>query len=120
MQAKSVALQAATEVQQLPGYEALREDIAKVVQERPHWFNVQDPQQLAAALRDAYEIAKARNPQKVQAGNDAVNQQRQAIADNAAGIESGTHSGSNQTPPDEDPGTAIRNAILKQASKMHI
>lgn len=118
MQAQAVAQQTLAQVSSLPGFNELREEIKSVIRERPHWFNVGSPEQLAGALRDAYELAKLRNPEKIQQATNAVNQARQDTLTNAT-VETGSHS-TQQVDDDLTPEEEIRQAIFAQASKLSL
>ena len=114
-QASNAAAAAHAEVSRLPGYEALKPAIAEVVKARPHWFQSQDPAQLAAALRDAYEIAKSQSGAVVANAQAQVDATRGGVAHAETGGSSATTGGANFE-PDLTPEQEIANSIIS-ASK---
>ncbi len=116
MQAKTVAQQAFANIAARPEYQLLREDIAEIVKSRPHWFNVGNPEQLAIALNDAYEMALAKNSGKISAQRNAVQQKRELDASQGSqGVERGSHAQSDFDTGEEDPLVAMKNSIIEVA-----
>lgn len=111
-EAERTAQQAHRVISGLPNYDRVKDAMAEIIKSRPNLISMDSADSLTESLKDVYEIAMARNQNKLV---NSTKVREQAAGD--AGVETGSFNSTTEI-VDENPTEMFRNNILKAANRV--